>query len=420
MSFQNFRLDGKLEVGEFDDAIATNNLPNIQGGIYDGKTFKLVATMDRAPQEQNYTLNSDFETKFIDESVIFGGMTWPHFGHFILEGLSRLWYIVKNPMDTRKIIYICGEAEIFKFKKQIIYDFFKMLGVDENRLIIIEKPMKFAHISVPNVLFKTDEMYFYKEYPLVYRAFANGANSIHNGKKYFDKIYISHTKWTHRSEMCFLNEDIYEKFFIQKGFKILYPEEFSVSEMAYYVSNATHIATTMGTTSHYALFARRGTRFIVLTREANARHYSKDFTTLTSQCILHQAMELDWFIIDANLNFLPSFDQGNGFGVVNYYFTQDFMDFANDHLDGFNPQFDYQKDPLEYVRAWVRMCANPSNYDIIIATLTPFDFLNKASEVLLGESLNKESFIKDIPFSPKKHKEKWHKRFWRHLKKMKF
>ena len=420
VSFQDFRHDESLKVGEFDGAIATNNFQDIKGGIYDGKTLEMVATMDRAPQKQNHTLNSDFELEFIDESVIFGGMTWAHFGHFILEGLSRLWYLVKNPTDTRKIIYICDEAEIFKFKKQIIYDFFKMLGVDEYRLMFIEKPIKFAHISIPSVLFKADEIYYIKEYPLVYCACAKGANFIHNDKKCFDKIYISHTKWTHRTEMCFLNEDIYEKFFTQKGFKVLYPEEFSVSEMVYYVSNATQIATTMGTTAHYALFARRGTRFIVLTREANARHYSKDFTTLTTQCILHQAMKLDWFIIDANLNFLPSFDQGNGWGVVNYHFTEDFIDFANDYLDGFDPQFEYQKNPLDYVRAWVHMCANPDNYNIIIAALTPFDFLNKASEVLLGKSLNKEHFIKDIPLLPKKHKEKWYKRFWRHLKIMKF
>ena len=42
--------------------------------------------------------------EFVGESVIFGGVLMWHFGHFLLECMSRLWYVVENPQDTRKIV----------------------------------------------------------------------------------------------------------------------------------------------------------------------------------------------------------------------------------------------------------------------------------------------------------------------------
>lgn len=41
-----------------------------------------------------------------DESVIFGGGIYNHFGHFLLDGLSRLWYLIKNPNDMRKFAFV--------------------------------------------------------------------------------------------------------------------------------------------------------------------------------------------------------------------------------------------------------------------------------------------------------------------------
>lgn len=394
MSFRDFWRDSQPKIAEFDNAIATSDRQGVKGGIYDDR-HKLVATMDRQAQNQNFALNADFEADFVDESVIFGGMSIPHFGHLMLEGFSRLWYLLENPQDERKIIYM-SDRTWSESAKHTVYSFFELLNVDKSRVLIVEKPTKFAHISVPEISFGAWSFYT-KGYQKLCERFMQNANTLLCGKKSYEKIYLSHTKWNKNQPFHrFLNEDIYEKFFAQKGFKVLYPEEFSVSEMVYYVSNATQIATTMGSLSHYGLFARRGTRFMVITSEANARSLSNGFAALTPQCVIHQMKELDWFIIDANLNFLPSFDLYSGWGAVNFYFTQDFIDFANDYLGGFDPKFDYQKDPLDYIKAWVRVCADPKHYEKILSNLTPFDFLNKASEVLLGETLDVAKYQKPL------------------------
>ena len=408
--------DRKLKVQEFDDIVAVPD-STMKGGIYSIKTHKMLATMDRESQNQAFCIDESLVANAInvDESVIFGGHSYTHFGHLMLEGLSRLWYIAQNPTDTRKIIYIaCGEWGEKTATKEKLYEFFTLLNVDKSRVLIIEKPVKFTHISIPEVSYRVWESYT-KEYPQLYRHLAQGANALCKGELSFDKIYLSHSKWGHRAEQCFLNEQIYENFFKNCGYEIIYPEEHSVTKIAYLMNNAKEVATTMGSTAHLALFCKEKTRFIVLTRECNSS------PALTSQCLINQAMNLDWFIINANLNLLPSFDQNTGWGVVNFAFTDDFRAFVGEHFVGdFKSELSQTTDTLAFLKAWVQFYSKPEYFKRILANYTAFDFVNKLSQVLFGTTLDKTLFVESVPTQLTKRKEKWHKRFLRHLKKMKF
>lgn len=412
----NYFSDRMLKTRELENGIA---LPcdKEKGGIYDNQSLKLVATADREKQKQEFYIDKNrTDICRSDESVIFGGQSFVAFGHLLLEGLSRLWYIIANLQDKRKIIFIAdGEWGEKTLTKEQYLDFMKLLGVESDRVIIIEKPTQFRHITIPEVSYIC-WLNYTKEYPQIYHHFAAGANQMCIKQQTFDKIYLSHAKWGHRAEQCFLNEQIYEEFFKNRGYEIIYPEECSVTKIAYLMNNAKEVATTMGSTAHLALFCKENTRFVILTRECNTT------PALIPQCLINQAMKLDWFIINANHNYLPSFDQGTGWGVVNFAFTDDFKEFCKDYFkEDFEKEFLQKSDDLAYFRAWTEFYSKPEYFKRILSNLTAFDFINKMSEVFFKVTLDKNAFVKNALNTPtKKRKEKWYKRFLRHLRTMKF
>lgn len=371
-----------------------------KGGIFT-HDFKGVAGFDASGEvPPNATPIEIYD--FIDESVIFAGFSFLAFGHLLLEGLSRLWYIVQNPTDTRKVAFMgLGEWGEKTLTKKCYYTFLKMLKVPKERVIFIEKPTKFRQICVPDVSMASWKAYFTREYPALYKAFAKGANELCEGQPKYDKIYLSHGKWTHRKEQIFLNEQIYEDFFVNLGFELIFPEDLSIEKMAYLVHNASQIATTMGTSAHYALFAKENSRFIILTREASTLPPS---FPLTAQCLINQAMRTNFFIINANVNFLPSFSQSTGWGVVNFDFTQDFKDFVADNFEGdfseiyakTHKKFLMHDNTKAYLQAFAKFYAQPEHFKRALKGLSAFDFVNKLNEVFFAKTLDKSLFEDDL------------------------
>ncbi|TQR59598.1 hypothetical protein DMC01_07040 [Campylobacter troglodytis] len=78
---------------------------------------------------------------------MFGGILCAHFGHFIIESLARIWYVLQNPKDTRRIVFLLmpfGANE----PKPWFSDFFRLLKLDEKRVFFVKKPTQFLHLTL--------------------------------------------------------------------------------------------------------------------------------------------------------------------------------------------------------------------------------------------------------------------------------
>lgn len=123
------------------------------GGVCDAR-FKFVAGLRRNLEcpswsscEESYKVNGG--VKRIDEAVIFGGVLIGHFGHAILECLSRLWFVAENSPTERIAFLPTGKAEGGAFTS--FYDgLFALLDVDPKRIIYIEEPTQFERVIVPD------------------------------------------------------------------------------------------------------------------------------------------------------------------------------------------------------------------------------------------------------------------------------
>ncbi len=291
--------DRKLNVSELDNGVILP-LKSIngadRGGVCDEK-YNFIAGHLCAPTANrrawgifsSYT--PDEKPEFVDETVVFGGAMYNHPGHLMYEMFcQRLWWCVKNP-DSKLRIAICytwGDKE-----GSFIRQFLELFGIDLNRIIFIQKPMKFRKIIIPD-----QSMYpFYgdlpydmtKEYISVYdQIFKN----IVPGKD--KKIYLTKLKTGKRD---IANEQYFVDFYKNKGFRIVDPEDYTIKEKAQMMAGADEVVSNIGTNTMFAVFCKPSVRITVTTRVNDQ--------IMDCQPMAYEVRGIkDFYCVDVSLNFL--------------------------------------------------------------------------------------------------------------------
>lgn len=166
------------------------------------------------------------------EEVVYIGPMFNHWGHFIYEFITRLWYCREN--DNLRIAY-CG----WGFDEGVLHGsygrFFELIGIDKSRLIDIRKPTRFKNVIIPEQCYLRNQYY-----TKVYMDMINLACSQIDSDRLMkaDKIYftraafIKHNGW-HREH----GEKVIQDTFAANGFKILDPAELTLDEQIFYMRN---------------------------------------------------------------------------------------------------------------------------------------------------------------------------------------
>lgn len=271
--------------------------PELQSadGIYRGGVcsadFTFIAGRQRRTDGQHVNWNCDTAYEVPaenivhrDEDVIFGGCLINHFGHALLDGTARLWYLTEAPADLR-IVFLRYPRETrapFDALK-----FVELMGIDMSRVEVIDQPTQFRSVIVPDEAIYPSQAYR----PEYIRTFDRIREHIE--AKNDSKVYMSRTHFNFRSS---LNEEYYEQFFARRGFTVIHPEELSIEEQIAYVAGADEIVTTMGSMAHLFLFAKPTATTTILNRSTQC---------LTAQIVINQARGITSYFVDAYCNPLP-------------------------------------------------------------------------------------------------------------------
>ena len=289
------------------------------GGVFD-QNFKLVAGCDNLYHEKrgaDYDITSEkkFDRQSVvqsNEEVIYGGGLTCHFGHFMSECLSRMWYLIENPSSKLKWAFL--NLHGWKISRWV-YKLFDLLSLPEDRIIIVDKPTQFKSIVVPDqsALIKED---FTSKFMLPYEKIASRIVPRGDVKKLFL------TRGRDLSTKNYLaNQEYFEEFYRARGFKVVAPEKLSISEQIALITGANEIATYLGTLAHWSLFCRPSTKFTMLTR------YD---TFNTRQCMMLEAHPVDWYIVSTARNVMYA-EQGAGVNLLGP--TECWRDYVRDHFD---------------------------------------------------------------------------------------
>lgn len=206
---------------------------------------------------------------------IYMGYITKHYGHFLMETLSRMWF----PAQSKKydqLIFQHYFVEQFAFPDDYVFQpfevFKKALGIEDSKIHFVTGKFKAETLVVPKeqlVIGRKVSAKFRKLLELV----------VDYCKKQFDKpnptwgkkIYLSRSKWTKKRFSC-INEEAVEKIFEAKGFKIIHPQTMPYEEQVALINYADVIAGFNGSSLHNVMFAKLNTKIIGL---GNTRVHQK-------------------------------------------------------------------------------------------------------------------------------------------------
>ena len=254
--------------------MANDNLLFGRGGVVDVNGSYIEESGIPGRVFSSYEIN---ESLYIDERVVYCGYLVPHWGHFLVEAVTRLWYFQKNDSSIDKYVFFIEENAERTISGNY-REFLELLGV-WNKLEIINAPTKYKEVIVPERGFKMGQ-YWSDEFKSIYSAVADAAltnNTSHI--QYSKKVFMSRSQLKAFSYKEF-NMDVLDDFFQKNGYKVVFPEKESLSDLIRILCNAETVATLSGSIQHNLLFAGDTLEQIVLEKTAVTVDFVRDITRL--------------------------------------------------------------------------------------------------------------------------------------------
>ena len=199
--------------------------------------------------------------EYRDETVVYCGYLVNHWGHFLIEGVTRLWYFLENDRRVDKYVFFLDEHEEREIKGNY-REFLELLKIWD-RLEIINRPTTYREVIVPELGIHMRTAYT----PKLVKVFDAAADSVvpDPGWETPEKIYFSRSQF--QKGLPFESGyDTLDNFFAKNGYTILYPEKVPLSRMIHYIRNSKVVASLSGSLPHNMLFANQGQRVEIVER----------------------------------------------------------------------------------------------------------------------------------------------------------
>ncbi|MBR2923189.1 MAG: glycosyltransferase family 61 protein [Alphaproteobacteria bacterium] len=301
--FSNVTGNDYYKKHDFDDCVIADNafiLPtkkivdndgviSFEGGVVDAE-MKFIQNSQFLRANKGGCLLKSYEfsqteAEYIDEEVLYAGVLINHFGHFLVEGLSRIWYWCEHADKNLHVAFLMPKNQPL-FPQ--FWEFMDLIGIDKEKVHIIKKITKFKKVYIPyqsHILATSYNEKFTIPYKYI-------SSKIPAKKK--EKYYISRSKFK-GGTLC-LGEYLFENLYKQNGYKIIHPEKLSLKEQISVMKNASELAGISGTGMHMVLFADDNIDITILERTD---------TPVPEQSLINQAMNANTYYVGVNTNPFP-------------------------------------------------------------------------------------------------------------------
>ena len=201
-------------------------------GIYDAQGAAIEGTINfrgpgRQPLNQSVTVTPEpAEVTCNEPDLVYVGEIFAHFGHFLIQTLSRFWYLRERPSARVLFHSMFNTAQLFghfPFVAQI----FEALGLREEQFVRFEVPTLVQGLTVPQPSF--EEMHF--AHPIYAEClreigafFSQGDVLADEGPLYLSKVRVD-VGVNH-----LVNEQEIEDEFARQGVRIVHPETLSMAQ----------------------------------------------------------------------------------------------------------------------------------------------------------------------------------------------
>jgi len=228
-----------------------NGLFSESYGVMDGGKTLPRELLQMDTTANRLILNTSVEhLPILTGEYLFLGSMHDHFGHFLVEGLSRLWilkYFKSEDISALKII-IYEPGLIPPAAKMLAY-----LGIDKSQITFLSSPCIVEKVIVPAVAYRT---HFWARDCMnhVYDSIVSGALK-EKTKEFPKKIFLSRNNVPSRK---LSNEIELESLYRDAGYWVLRPEAIPIGDQIRIVANADSVAGCTGSNMYLCVFQKPG------------------------------------------------------------------------------------------------------------------------------------------------------------------
>ena len=215
--------------------------------------------------------NETIPVESIPEKSIFAGYAVGHFGHFLLDGLSRVWLIKQYP--DIPIFWLCaaGQTGYSSFQSSLL----RILDIG-NPAVFLNAPTQIAEALVPDAGYISPR-YFAQE-----QADALAVWSRPTVRR--QRVWLSRTALIDRGGIT--NEDVVEDLLQRKGWRIVRPETMPLSEQLDILAESEHVAGVEGSAFHLLMLLKEPKCRITII--ARRERVTPNLDTIASVCGISQ------------------------------------------------------------------------------------------------------------------------------------
>jgi len=243
----------------------------IKGCVYDQEGFIVDIAKRKSGKVQWKT---DYPNKIdvsrtkesLRGSYLYLGHLTGHYGHFLLESLSRCWALMENTNYDGILFhpFIHKKVDINRFGP--LLDIIKCFDQDINQVQYVERDIVVEELTVPEQIIQVNKDYhssatkfFHKIRQGILNIYKDSLdNSIFESKK----NYLSRSKF--RINKRVINELELESMLKAKGFNIIYPEQLKFYEQLILSYNSDFMIGLSGSAMHNSLFMSKESSCITI------------------------------------------------------------------------------------------------------------------------------------------------------------
>lgn len=237
-------------------------------GIFDGGGSAVAGSLDfHGP---NHTLKRNTvsvgrqlfgQTCAGKEHYVYGGVINPHFGHFLVNTLPRLWPLSVHPLNGRKLlVHAAGPKESW-FAIPFIGEILSRIGLTIDDFVQFSEATFVQNLTIPHPAFQ-EQTFAHIIFGELCRKIGSTIDVQQTNAKRVP-VYLSKTRL--RSGVGrFINEDELVRSLKTFGVKIIYPETLSFAEQVGIFSDGAVVAGGSGSALHAGIFSSAFARIIAI------------------------------------------------------------------------------------------------------------------------------------------------------------
>lgn len=232
-------------------------------GYMDGNTTWSADILEQDEHGKSWRYIGPREASRLQGDYYFVGNVHHHFGHVMLEGLSRLWAMQEVGQVAPDLRYLVYESGLQPFAVQLL----ALAGIPEDRIVFASPATAVERLFVPSTAMRTHR-WITSAMGDIWGRMVGACGAPATGAS--RKIYLSRRSVGNRP---LENEEQLEELLKSRGFEIQYPERMSIRDQVRMASEARVLAGPVGSQMYLAGFQSPGSAVLVV---APRNFYLKD------------------------------------------------------------------------------------------------------------------------------------------------